>query len=96
MLEDLVSDAKRRMEKSVESTRHEFQTVRTGRASAALLDRIQVDYYGTRTPLNQIASINVPEPRMLVVTPFDKNAMRTSSGRSWSPTWASTPRTTAS
>ena len=76
MLEDLVSDAKRRMEKSVESTRHEFQTVRTGRASAALLDRIQVDYYGTRTPLNQIASINVPEPRMLVVTPFDKNAMR--------------------
>ena len=76
MLEDLVSDAKRRMEKSVESTRHEFQTVRTGRASAALLDRIQVDYYGTKTPLNQIASINVPEPRMLVVTPFDKNAMR--------------------
>ena len=64
------------MEKSVEATRHEFQTVRTGRASAALLDRIQVDYYGTRTPLNQIASINVPEPRMLVVTPFDKNAMK--------------------
>jgi ribosome recycling factor len=76
MLDDLVGDAKRRMEKSVESTRHEFQTVRTGRASAALLDRIQVDYYGTKTPLNQIASISVPDPRMLVVTPFDKNAMR--------------------
>ncbi len=76
MLDELVGDTKRRMEKSVESTRHEFQTVRTGRASAALLDRIQVDYYGTKTPLNQIASISVPEPRMLVVTPFDKNAMR--------------------
>jgi len=76
MLEDLVSDAKRRMEKSVESTRHEFQTVRTGRASAALLDRIQVDYYGTKTPLNQLATITVPDARMLVVTPYDKSAMK--------------------
>ena len=76
MLEELLADAKRRMAKSVDSTKHEFASVRTGRASTALLDRIQVDYYGTKTPLNQIASINVPEPRMLVVTPFDKNAMR--------------------
>src|SRR6187397_2954043 len=77
MLEDLVSDAKRRMEKSVESTRHEFNTVRTGRASAALLDRIQVDYYGTKTPLKQLATINVPEPRMLTIQPFDPTSIST-------------------
>ena len=55
MLEELLADAKRRMAKSVDSTKHEFATVRTGRASTALLDRIQVDYYGTKTPLNQLA-----------------------------------------
>jgi ribosome recycling factor len=76
MLDDLLSDARRRMQKSVDATRHEFASVRTGRASTALLDRLQVDYYGTKTPLNQIASINVPEPRMLVVTPYDRNAFR--------------------
>ena len=76
MLDDLVGDAKRRMEKSVESTRHEFQTVRTGRASAALLDRIQVDYYGTRTPLNQLAQISVPDARLLTITPYDKSAIK--------------------
>ena len=76
MLEELLTDAKRRMERSVDSTRHEFNTVRTGRASASLLDRIQVEYYGAKTPLNQIATINVPEPRMLVVTPFDRNAIK--------------------
>jgi len=76
MLEELLDDAKRRMAKSVDATKHEFATVRTGRASAALLDRISVDYYGTRTPLNQLASISVPESRMLVVAPFDKSAMK--------------------
>ncbi len=76
MLDDLLSDARRRMERSVESTKSEFGTVRTGRASASLLDRVQVEYYGTRTPLNQLATISVPEPRMLVVTPFDKGSIR--------------------
>jgi ribosome recycling factor len=76
MLDDLLEDARRRMQKSVEATKHEFASVRTGRASTALLDRIQVDYYGTRTPLNQLASVNVPEARMLVVTPYDKAAMK--------------------
>jgi ribosome recycling factor len=76
MIDDLMRDARSRMDKSVEATRHEFNTVRTGRASAALLDRIQVSYYGTKTPLNQLASVNVPEPRLLSITPYDKGAMR--------------------
>lgn len=76
MLDDLLNDSKRRMERSVEATKGEFGTVRTGRASASLLDRVQVEYYGTRTPLNQLATISVPEPRMLVVTPFDKGSIR--------------------
>jgi ribosome recycling factor len=66
-VEELVDDASRRMDKSVEATRNEFNTVRTGRASTALLDRIQIDYYGQKTPLKQLATINVPEPRLLTI-----------------------------
>ncbi len=76
MLEDLLTEARSRMQKSVEATHHHFNSVRTGRASAALLDRIQVDYYGTKTPLNQIAGISAPEARMLVIQPYDKGAFR--------------------
>jgi ribosome recycling factor len=76
MIEDVLQDASRRMDKSVEATRHEFTTIRTGRASAALLDRVQVNAYGTKMPLNQLATIGVPEPRMLTITPFDKSTMR--------------------
>ena len=75
-IDDLVQDAERRMDKSVESTQVEFNTVRTGRASAALLDRINVDYYGQSTPLKQLATINVPEPRMLTVQPFDPSSIK--------------------
>src|SRR3954454_22811785 len=64
------------MDKSIESTKHEFNSVRTGRASAALLDRVQVNYYGTKTPLVQLASVSVPEPRLLTITPYDKSAIR--------------------
>jgi ribosome recycling factor len=67
MIDDLINDATRRMDKSVESTHNEFNTIRTGRASAALLDRVTVDYYGQQTPLKQLATINVPEPRLLTV-----------------------------
>src|ERR671937_275107 len=74
--EDFLADARSRMDKSVEHARNEFQTVRTGRASAALLDRINVDYYGTPTPLKQLATINVPEPRMLTVQPFDPTSIK--------------------
>jgi ribosome recycling factor len=75
-MDELIQDAVRRMDKSVETTVTEFNGVRTGRASAALLDRIQIDYYGTRTPLKQLASINVPEPRMLTIQPFDPTSVK--------------------
>src|SRR2546428_10251822 len=75
-IDDLIQDATRRMNKSVESTHGEFNSVRTGRASAALLDRIEVDYYGQQTPLKQLATINVPEPRMLTVQPFDPTSLK--------------------
>jgi ribosome recycling factor len=76
VIDDLISDATRRMDKSVESTHVEFNTVRTGRASAALLDRITVDYYGQPTPLKQLATINVPEPRLLTIQPFDPSSLK--------------------
>src|SRR3954451_18475000 len=75
-IEEFLADATDRMDKSVQHARNEFMTVRTGRASAALLDRITVDYYGTATPLKQLATINVPEPRMLTVQPFDPSSIR--------------------
>src|ERR687898_825310 len=76
MIDDLIQDATRRMDKSVESTHAELNTIRTGRASAALLDRVSVEYYGQKTPLKQLPTINVPEPRMLTVQPFDPNALK--------------------
>jgi ribosome recycling factor len=76
VIDELIDDATRRMDKSVESTQVEFNTVRTGRASAALLDRIEVDYYGQPTPLKQLATINVPEPRLLTVQPFDPSSLK--------------------
>ena len=76
MFDELLRDAAERMEKSVEAIRHEFGSVRTGRASPALLDRIQVDYYGTATPLKQLASISAPEPRLLAIQPYDKSSIK--------------------
>jgi ribosome recycling factor len=77
MIDDLVNDAIHRMDVTVDTTHGKFNTVRTGRASAALLDRITIDYYGQKTPLKQLATINVPEPRMLTVQPFDPSSMKT-------------------
>src|SRR5213082_3802489 len=76
-VDQLIGDAQTRMGKSVEHARNEFNTVRTGRASASLLDRIDIDYYGTATPLKQLATIGVPEARMLTVQPFDPSSIRT-------------------
>ena len=76
MIDDLIRDAQGRMDKSVDAARAEFNTIRTGRASAALLDRLQIDYYGQPTPLRQLATINVPEPRMLTIQPFDPNSLK--------------------
>jgi ribosome recycling factor len=75
-IDDLIKDASGRMDKSVEAVRNELNTVRTGRASAALLDRVNIDYYGQPTPLRQLATINVPEPRMLTIQPFDPNSLK--------------------
>src|SRR5215475_1109279 len=74
--EELIKGAQDKMAKSVEHAKSEFSTVRTGRASASLLDRIEVDYYGTPTPLRQLSTINVPEPRMLTVQVFDPSSIK--------------------
>ena len=75
LIDELLSDAKDRMAKSVESSRGELATVRTGRASPHLLDRIVVDYYGNPTPLKQLANVSASDARLLTVTPFDKGAL---------------------
>ena len=75
-IEEFIEDATRRMDKSVDSAQHELNTLRAGRASVGLLDRIQVDYYGTATPLNQLATLNAPEPRLLTVQPFDPGSLQ--------------------
>ena len=62
-----------RMEKTVASLKEEFNTIRTGRASASIFDKVRVDYYGTPTPLNQVGTISIPEARLVVVSPFDKS-----------------------
>lgn len=70
-----VEDAKTRMEEALDAVRREFATVRTGKASPALLDTVRVDAYGSKMPLNQVATVNTPEPTLLVVQPFDKSLM---------------------
>ena len=75
-IDDFLADAKRRMDRSIEATHQEFNSIRTGRASPGLLDRISIDYYGTPTPLNSLASIAAPEPRLLTVQPFDPGSMK--------------------
>jgi ribosome recycling factor len=72
---EFIADARERMTKSVEACRHELATVRTGRASPHLLDRVEVDYYGAVTPLKQLAQIAATDARLLTLTPFDKNSI---------------------
>jgi ribosome recycling factor len=74
--DELLADAKERMAKSAEACRHELATVRTGRASPHLLDRVVVDYYGTETPLRQLSQIAATDARLLTLTPYDKNAIK--------------------
>lgn len=76
MIDDVINDARARMQKAIDATRREFASLRTGRASPALLDHIRVDYYQTPTPINQLATIAVPEPRLLVIQPWDKSTTR--------------------
>jgi ribosome recycling factor len=76
VIKDFLDEAGGRMAKSVESTRNEFSTVRTGRASPHLLDRIEVDYYGAVTPLSQLSQVSATEARLLTITPYDKNSIK--------------------
>ena len=72
MTNQVISSTKDKMEKSIQSYKRDLSSIRAGRASASLLDKISVDYYGAPTPINQMASISVPEARMLVIQPYDK------------------------
>lgn len=76
LIDTLLADARERMTKTVESTQNEFGSVRTGRASTSLLDRVVVDYYGAPTPLKQLATLNTPEARLLTVQPFDAGSLK--------------------
>lgn len=77
MTNEIINDAERRMQRTVEAAQHDFATIRTGRANPVILDNIKVDYYGTPTPLNQLAGITVPEPRQLLLTPWDRSIINT-------------------
>ena len=76
MINDVINDAKVHMQKAVDATKREFGAVRTGRATPALLERVTVDYYGVQTPVTQVASVTVPDPRLLVVQPWDKTLVK--------------------
>jgi ribosome recycling factor len=75
MTADLFDDAERRMQKAVEALKHDLGSIRTGRASSSLLERILVDYYGTPMPINQVATVTVPEARLLVIQPWEKKML---------------------
>ena len=75
-MSDFVKDAEVKMQKSVEAVKADFSSVRAGRANASVLDRVQVEYYGSLTPLNQVASISSPDPRQLVIQPWDSSLLR--------------------
>jgi len=75
MVDDIFAETERRMQKAVEALRQDLTAVRTGRASAALLERIQVDYYGAPTPINHVANVSVPEARLLVIQPYERKML---------------------
>ena len=75
-MKDVQNKLQQQMDKTIEALKHEFSTIRAGRANAQMLDKIRVDYYGTPTPINQVGSISVPEPRTLMINPWDKSAMK--------------------
>ncbi len=76
MPKTILRDAETRMQKALEATARDFSHVRTGRASASLMDNIHVDYYGTKSPINQVATITIPEPRLIAIQPWDKTIMK--------------------
>jgi ribosome recycling factor len=76
VIDDTLTEAELRMTSALEHTTHEFARIRTGRANPALITDLHVDYYGAKTPLQQVAGVSAPEPRLLVVTPYDRNALK--------------------
>lgn len=74
--EEIISGMKAKMDKTIDLVKKDFGTIRTGRANPSLVEDIRVDYYGTLTPINQLGNISVPEPRMLVISPYDKGTMK--------------------
>lgn len=75
VIKELLQDSDIRMQKSIEATRHDLQAIRTGRANPALLERVEVEYYGSKMPLPQVATVTAPEARMLVISPWDRGAL---------------------
>ena len=75
MVKDILSSHEDRMKKCIEALKHEYASLRAGRATPALLDKVMVDYYGTPTPVNQVAKVSVPEPRMIVIQPWEKTIL---------------------
>jgi ribosome recycling factor len=75
MAKDILQDAEHRMKQAVEATRRELQNIRTGRANVGILDHVMVSAYGTDMPVNQVATISIPEPRQILITPFDRNTL---------------------
>ena len=76
MTKDVINGAEDRLKKSLEALKKDYGTLRAGRAAPSLLDKVMVDYYGTSTPVNQIANVTVPEPRMLMIKPYDKGSLK--------------------
>ena len=76
MTKDVINGAEDKLKKSLEALKKEYGTLRAGRAAPSLLDKVMVDYYGTPTPVNQIANVTVPEPRMLMIKPYDKGSLK--------------------
>lgn len=75
MIPEIIKDTEQRMAKAVESAQHDFSTIRTGRANPVVLEGVMVDYYGSKMPINQLAGVSAPEPRLLVIAPWDKGAI---------------------
>ena len=75
MVKDILSSHEERMKKTIEAAKHEFASLRAGRATPSLLDKVLVDYYGAPTPVNQVAKVTVPEPRMIMIQPWEKSIL---------------------
>lgn len=74
-VDSILGETETKMKQAIDAMLHDFQTIRTGRANPMVLERVKVDYYGVETPINQVANVSVPEPRQLMITPYDKNMM---------------------